>query len=185
MARANPGPPLLVHNTSFMPLRLPFAFALSLVLHGVLFLPDLLPRPTPRPRPALDAVLRAPLPPPAAEPLLKDTLAEESDRAATKPAEPPPEKKASTNIQRSTRIAQRKLLQHVFYPPEAVARGIEGEVRLLVRLDADGRVSEARIAASSGHAILDDAALRAAYAAGRLGGEGVRELILPVVFHLQ
>ena len=66
--------------------------------------------------------------------------------------------------------------------PEARA---EPTLRVAIILDADGRVGEASIAASTGHRILDDAALRAAYAAGRLGGDGVRELILPVVFRLQ
>ena len=80
--------------------------------------------------------------------------------------------------------AQRKLSQHLFYPAEALARGLEGEVRLLVRLSPDGRVDEVSVAASSGHAILDNAAIKAAYAMGGLPG-APRELILPVVFQLQ
>ena len=57
-------------------------------------------------------------------------------------------------------------------------------MRLLVRLTPDGRVDDVSVAASSGHAILDNAAIKAAYAMGALPG-GPRELILPVIFQLQ
>jgi len=46
------------------------------------------------------------------------------------------------------------------YPQQASAAGIYGQLRLLVALFPDGRVSEVRILSSSGHAILDDAAIR-------------------------
>ena len=63
--------------------------------------------------------------------------------------------------------------------------GLEGEVRLLLRLDATGVVLDARIASSSGFAVLDDAAVRAALATHRLAAGGAAEMILPVVFRLQ
>ena len=81
--------------------------------------------------------------------------------------------------------AQRKLSQHLFYPPEAIARGIEGEVRLILKLSADGAVENVSIAASSGSPLLDNAAIKAAYAMGSLTGANSRELILPVIFRLQ
>lgn len=126
---------------------------------------------------------------PVPEPVLKDTLSEsETKRQHPSPAPPPrterspaPRASSSPAIQRA---AQRKLAQHLFYPPEAVARGLEGEARLLLSLDAEGNVVEAEIASSSGHRILDQAAVRAAYAMGRLPGAGAREMILPVVFRL-
>jgi protein TonB len=70
-----------------------------------------------------------------------------------------------------------------FYPPEAVARGLEGEAILMLRFDADGALIDAQIARSSGHAILDDAALRAVRAAPRLAA-GPREVLFPVTFEL-
>jgi periplasmic protein TonB len=70
-----------------------------------------------------------------------------------------------------------------FYPPEAVARGIEGETILILKYTADGRLVDARIAKSSGHAILDQAALRAVRATPRVG-EGPREILFPVTFAL-
>jgi len=46
------------------------------------------------------------------------------------------------------------------YPQQASAAGIYGQLRLLVALFPDGRVSEVRILSSSGQVVLDDAAIR-------------------------
>ena len=71
-----------------------------------------------------------------------------------------------------------------FYPPEAVARGLEGEAILMLRFAPDGTLIDVQIAKSSGHAILDEAALRAVRAAPRFA-PGRREMLLPVNFALQ
>lgn len=173
-----------------MPSRLIIALALSLALHGALFVPDILERQTVAPpRPALEAMLRLSPEVVPAEPLLKNTLdPEETPAAQIAPVEPVPVKPTPSTrktVQRETRLAQRKLSEHLFYPPEAIAQGIEGEVRLILRLGANGEVEDISVAASSGHAILDKAAIKAAYAMGRLTGVTARELILPVVFQLQ
>jgi periplasmic protein TonB len=179
-----------------MPSRLVTAFALSLAVHGALLLPDFLKRlaATPRP-PALQATLRLPPAPSPAEALLKNTL----DAEAPPPRrEPPPPPKADLAIpapaskaapkpppKRELQAAQRKLSQHLFYPAEAVARGLEGEVRLILKLSPGGAIDDVLVAASSGHAVLDNAAIRAAYAMGEISGVSGRELILPVIFRLQ
>lgn len=180
---------VLLHNTALMSPRLIFALALSLALHGGLVVPDLVKRlAVAPPRPALQAVLRLPPAPEAipAEPLLKNTIDPEE---APPPVKPPPktapQAKPKAVAKREVQVAQRKLSEHLFYPPEAVARGIEGEVRLIVKLSADGAVESVSIAASSGHPLLDNAAIKAAYAMGQLTGASSRELILPVVFRLQ
>ena len=181
-----------------MPYRLILALALSFALHGAVLVPDLVKRlPTTPPRPALQAMLRMPPTPepPRAESLLKNTLDEE---VAPKEVEPPPPPKpveparkpepkpVPKNTQkRDIQIAQRKLSEQQFYPPEAVARNIEGEVRLIIKLSDSGEVLDVNVAASSGHAILDNAAIRAAYAMGALTGVTSRELILPVIFRLE
>ena len=181
-----------------MPYRLILALALSFALHGAVLVPDLVKRlPTTPPRPALQAMLRMPPTPepPRAESLLKNTLDEE---VAPKEVEPPPPPKpveparkpepkpVPKNTQkRDIQIAQRKLSEQQFYPPEAVARNIEGEVRLIIKLSDRGEVLDVNVAASSGHAILDNAAIRAAYAMGALTGVTSRELILPVIFRLE
>lgn len=46
------------------------------------------------------------------------------------------------------------------YPTEASTQGIYGNLRLLVSLRADGSVANIRILSSSGHKVLDDAAIR-------------------------
>ncbi len=180
--------------------RLLLALAVSIALHASLLAPQLFAshRAAPQ-RVALRAQLRPPpepLPAPAAaavpaEPLLKNTLAEHDTPPAAKPPPPvvaakpsAPDRTNKEATRRDVSRAQRKLSQHLFYPAEALARGLEGEVRLLVRLSPDGRVDEVSVAASSGHAILDNAAIKAAYAMGGLPG-APRELILPVVFQLQ
>lgn len=125
--------------------------------------------------------------PPATEPLIKDTLSDAAAAAAVLPPRSFVAGEARPRAGRAVRerAAQRKLAKHLFYPPEAVAAGIEGEVRLLLTLDPAGIVVEAVIASSSGHPMLDRAALSAAHALRRLPGAGERELILPVVFRLE
>jgi len=179
-----------------MPSRsLLFAYAASLLLHAAVLgagaFKELIKPPPPR---ALQVALRIPATPaPPAEPLLKNTLDPEPEQprevARPKPppsakpvprpaAEPKPEKK-------QVQAAQRKLAEHTFYPPEAIARNLEGEVRVILVLSEDGSIADVQVAASSGHAILDNAAVKAAWAMGRLPGATVRQMILPVSFRLQ
>lgn len=180
---------VLLHNTALMPLRLIFALALSLALHGGLLLPDILKRlPVAPPPPALQALLRLPPKPDAApaEPLLKNTLDnEEAPQVAPLPPPPVRQAKAGSTLRRDVQVAQKKLSKTQFYPAQAVEQGIEGDVRLILKLSADGSVDDVGIAASSGHPILDNAAIKAAYAMGKLTGVTSRELILPVIFRLQ
>ncbi len=46
------------------------------------------------------------------------------------------------------------------YPREARAQGIVGSLRLLVTITPDGALDDVRVLETSGHALLDDAALR-------------------------
>ena len=46
------------------------------------------------------------------------------------------------------------------YPEEAKRRGLRGRLRLTVALNADGSVNDVSISESSGHKLLDDAAVR-------------------------
>ena len=71
-----------------------------------------------------------------------------------------------------------------FYPREAVARGLEGRVVLLLNLDEQGRVIAVEVASRSGHALLDQAALQAAGRISTLAG-GRRQVLLPVEFRLE
>ena len=181
--------------------RLAYTFALSVSLHAAILLAGSAVEREAPPAPApLEVRLR--LPPAPAEALLKNTLAADERRARDRPtpversapltaaqsalpsAAKAPAKPAATP-QRELRAAQKKLAQHQYYPPEAIAAGIEGEVHLLISLAADGSVDNVEIAAGSGHPVLDKAAVRAAWAMGSLPGASRRELILPVVFSLR
>ena len=106
-----------------------------------------------------------------------------SARAARSPAAQPgasgrPVRKVSA-VKRQLRVDNSLR----FYPPEAVAKGIEGETILMLRIGADGVLIDAHVARSSGHAILDSAALRAIYASPHFGS-GPREMLFPVTFAL-
>lgn len=175
--------------------RLVLAFAASLLLHAALPVGDFLSpdgdeKAAPPPLQAL--LLPAPPLPAADEALIKNTLADDSPdplpappvpSAAQKPAAAAPPPKPPRP--RSLRAVERKLTEQVFYPPEAVARGLEGRVMILFVFADGGRVVEVQLAAGSGHALLDQAALRAAGAIGRVPGAAAGEMILPVIFQLE
>lgn len=177
------------------PRHLLLAFAVSLVLHAAVLgagvLRNLLQPPPPQ---VLQVKLR--LPPvevPPAEALIKNTLDPEEQKPLAKPREPKIEKQpppAARPIpakaeKRQIQAAQRKLAEHTFYPPEAIARSLEGDVRVILVLAEDGVITDVQVAASSGHAILDNAAIKAAWAMGRLPGVTARQILLDVYWRLQ
>ena len=160
------------------------ALTLSLVLHGSLLFTSAF-RISPAPRPtALLASLRLPPdlakipePLPDADTLLKNTLEDESpEKPATMPP-PPPKEKSRTPApsaipdKREMEAVSKKLSEYVFYPEQARQLGLEGTVTLFVELSDDGRVEDVRVVASSGHPILDNAAIKGFYAVGRLPGK--------------
>ncbi len=79
------------------------------------------------------------------------------------------------------------LAAHFVYPMLARQRNWQGEVLLAFRLEQDGRISDARIARSSGHSLLDQAALNALGTVGTLGEMLPRSLTLelPVIYRLE
>lgn len=85
----------------------------------------------------------------------------------------------------AARQASVHIARELFYPPEAIARGLEGEVLVLLFLDAAGDAIAARLEASSGHALLDDAAVRAARTLRAMPDSAPREVLLPVRFRLR
>lgn len=187
-------------------LPLLLALGLSLILHGLLLwgLPDLEQKPEPQARPALQATLAPP--PVPAQPLPELELEQPQPAApppppvSSKPAVPPsprPEpqarkpratapESAPTPLARAARQQLARLAsQEGFYPLEAIAQGLEGEALVQIFLDEQGHVIAARIERSSGHALLDQAALRAARALRSLPADGLEEAVLPVRFRLE
>lgn len=167
-----------------MPLHL--ALLLSLTLHATLIAAPawLAPQQYPAPAPSIEARLLPPaLPTAMAESVSTEAASPEAaspEAAISRPLVAPPRSLQG----RSLRRAQSALADHLFYPPEAVARGLEGEVVLLLTLAEGGRLVSATIARSSGHLLLDHAALDAARRIGALPGNPPQTLF-PVRFRLQ
>lgn len=176
-----------------MSCRLIPCLAASLALHLSLILPDAIQGVGSPPPSVLYASLRVPpasIVPEDDERLLKNTLDSRPNQPVARlPASTAPSRALRSEERKAGKRvvdkAQRKLSQYLFYPPEAIARGLEGETRLLLTFDDNGRINEVSVAASSGHAILDQAAVRAARAMGRINWSQARELLLPVVFRLE
>jgi len=81
--------------------------------------------------------------------------------------------------------AGEQLRRELPYPAEAIARGLQGEALVLLFLDASGNAIAARLEASSGHALLDDAAVQAARGLRSLPHSAPREALVPVRFRLR
>lgn len=160
-----------------IPMPLHLSLLLSLALHAMLVLsPNWLARQQRPPPPAsMEARL---LPPPAA---VAEAVSSEAATDATPPRPHDPPRNLSGS---SLRRAQSALSEHLYYPPQAVALGLEGDVILLLTLSDSGQLLSASIARSSGHAILDQAALDAARRIGALPGNP-RQTLFPVNFRLQ
>ena len=138
------------------------------------------------------AAARDPEAPRPAPRLLKNTLETARSRPAAARASRPASGAASAALARAEPMPEaqlgetlKRLSDTLLYPPQAVQQGLEGEVVVLLELGEGGRILDASVASGSGHAILDDAALRAAR---RLGGLSPalagKALLLPVRFRL-
>lgn len=71
-----------------------------------------------------------------------------------------------------------------YYPQEAISRGLQGEVLVLVIIDENGNITAARVEESSGHPLLDEAALRNVRTIRSLPADAPREALLPLRFRL-
>lgn len=82
---------------------------------------------------------------------------------------------------------RQSLAAHFVYPLLARQRNWQGEVLLAFRLERDGRISEVRVARSSGYSLLDHAALSALDRVGRISEMLPRTLTveLPVIYRLE
>ena len=167
--------------------RLALALMLSLLLHAAPFVNVALDtKPPPKPAPPIQANLRAPALPPSVPLILTKQAPTEVEAVAKKAlmqaSKASPQTKAwSSEIRRQF---QKQQARGDFYPREAIAQGLEGEVLVLMLLDQNGQVTAARVEQSSGEQILDAAALRAVRALHSLPGDAPRETYLPVRFRL-
>jgi protein TonB len=173
--------------------RLLLALAASLLLHILPLIAQLIPASPPPPKaPPIEATLRppAPVPLPPPPPL---TLPEPPKPSTIPPKPPPPKPEQREKPPVAAKTWTQAIRQHLkklddsgqFYPEEAIARGLEGEVLVLIIIDESGRVTAARVEQGSGHRILDDAALRAVRSLRSLPADAPREALLPVRFRLR
>lgn len=175
-------------------LRLAIAGLISLMFHALIlgagrWLTDLRPNRNAALQPALQATLMQP-PPSMPTPALiapdLEAAAEAAPAPKPRPLKPSPGRAAASIATGDvTTIASRQIAEHLLYPPEAIARGLEGEAQVLLFLDEAGNAVAARLERSSGHAILDDAAVRAARAVRALPEGTPSEVLLPVRFRLR
>jgi protein TonB len=179
---------------------LAWAFAASLALHALTLLaPNPWQQAAMLEREEIGAFLTARLlppapeapPKPAAEPpatRLKSKVEKALKAEVRKPAPPPKPRAAEKPPERLSGEqlddALARLSDTLLYPPQAVTEGLQGEVVLLLGLGAEGQVVTASVAASSGHALLDSAALRAASRVGHFPALAGRSILLPVRFRL-
>lgn len=118
--------------------------------------------------------------PPKIEPPTRETPPAAVAPAPTiRPVKPPPRE----SREREPDTTKATLTRDEFYPREAIKQGIEGRVVLQLTMDEAGKVTAIDVASSSGHAVLDSAALKAATRIGQLPG-GRHQLLLPVEFRL-
>jgi periplasmic protein TonB len=183
----------------------PLAFSASLAMHAVaLSVPStwLVWRELPRDesRPFLTARLEPRVESdPSAEELLKNTIKPSPEPTTKAEEKPPPRTDSKTPSQRKRHTTAKierlseaelgetlaRLSETLLYPPDALRLGLEGEVVLLLEIDQSGRLVSASVAASSGHGILDAAAIRAARHVRSFGDSAAgKAILLPVRFKL-
>jgi protein TonB len=115
--------------------------------------------------------------------------------SAAPPDAPRPDASGDAQAGTNQRLAQRRLIselaRYFSYPTLARRHGWEGQVLLSLTIEADGHLQNLRLAHSSGHAVLDSAALQALHRVARLanahewlGGSAV-DVRLPVIYRLQ
>ncbi len=114
--------------------------------------------PRPKPRPAVVTVRPAPRRPPP------------PPRAAPVPVRNPPLRVVFAPDRRR------------YYPQAALRRGLGGRTLVRLTIDANGRVTSAAVAQTSGYPVLDRAAVALAYAYRFTTGYGMRATRLPVSF---
>lgn len=175
-------------------MRLFLCLLASLLLHGMLLMARAPASARPNEPPSRLEVKLSPLRNSDKEPPQPDALASlpRPDDSEPGPAAAPAKATAISAKTRAPSVipetavirqARRKLMEQLLYPPQAIAQELEGEVVLLLSLDAGGRVTSASVARTSGHALLDAAALNAVRALGPLR-PSAREILLPVEFSL-
>lgn len=171
------------------------AYLVSFALHALPLLAALIfavnPPSTVKTPPLIAELRPAPTPTPAAPELHLDTPEPQAEEAKASP--PKPTKPTNKSAIEPAKDWQQAIKQHMrklkaagqFYPAEAIARNLQGDVDVLIALDENGKVAAARVEQGSGHPILDEAALRSVRSLSALSADAPRQFIFPVRFRLE
>ncbi|HSD40685.1 MAG TPA: TonB family protein [Burkholderiales bacterium] len=131
-------------------------------------------------------------PPEYAPPASAPPRAEPAPPLLTRTPEPAPVAAPSADLLAGYGSSvSRMLARHREYPRIAAMRGWEGTVTMRLRVGATGRLLEAKVDSSSGHAVLDTQALEMVKRVPELPPppEGLRDrefaVLVPVVFRLE
>jgi len=96
----------------------------------------------------------------------------------------PPSDSRQVDLMRWEKIGQ-AVRRQVVYPTLARRRGMQGRTTIRFIVDSSGTPSDVRIVESSGHAILDEAALDAVARAAPLPAVAVpTQIVVPIIFAL-
>jgi len=192
--------PLPQASPHFLTTRIDYRLFAALVLSLSLHLLPLLEnfnffQPIQLPAPMVNVKLRVPAMPPAPAATPPLTLPEPGSAAAPKstPKTIPAPKTAAKSAPQKDKTWTQTVREHLkkldaagqFYPAEAIAQGLEGEVQVLLIIDEEGVVRATRVEHSSGYAILDAAAQRAVRSLKPLPADAPRQFVLPVRFRLK
>jgi len=168
--------------------RLALAVIVSLLLHFFPFIGDLIHmQPPPASPPPLRAEIRMPARPAPPPPLMLD---KPKSKAAPKPTKTHQPKTSSSKYsipawqQEIERQFRKQQAEGVFYPAEAIARRLEGEVLVFMLINEHGQVTAARVEQGCGQRLLDDAALKAVRALHSLPADAPSEAVISVRFSL-
>jgi protein TonB len=95
------------------------------------------------------------------------------------------------NQQRIAHTVRLAIANNFYYPAMARRRGQQGYVRLAMRIEADGYLSNMRVVQSSGYGLLDNAAIKTLQRVDRvpeavtwLDGHYL-DMILPIEYRLE
>jgi len=93
--------------------------------------------------------------------IIKSEAAPKIEEAATVAAVPPVAvaKEVLSGLEGYTHLIQQKISDAIYYPRQAEDTGWEGNLKLSLKLSANGDLKEVRLLKSSGYRILDDVAI--------------------------
>jgi protein TonB len=115
-----------------------------------------------------------------------------SDEGAVLPAALPSERRTDNSartaeyVKRSLTYIQRLIRSKLVYPPQARRAGVQGLTEVSFTIHEDGGVSDVTVRTSSGHGVLDEAALAAVFAAAPFPPPpSPARLAIPISFRLR